>query len=103
MGGWVVHVGGMGDGAFVCGERRGRSLWIGLEEKTGRGNGVSWSGLVWLPGPVGAGRARESGIFHSILSSTLAVHRADRSGRRMLRVILWPDNEVQSNNEPFSM
>ncbi len=94
MGGWVVHVGGMGDGAFVCGERRGRSLWIGLEEKTGRGNGVSWSGLVWLPGPVGAGRARESGIFHSSLSSTLAVQRVDRGGRRRGRVRWGLDKEV---------
>jgi hypothetical protein len=49
---------------------------------------------LWLPGPVGAGRARESGIFHSSLSSTLAVQRVDRGGRRRGRVRWGLDKEV---------
>lgn len=70
-----------------------RSLWIGGEDGGQMGkNGIGCLG--WLPGPVGAGRARESGIFHSSLSSTLAVQRVDRGGRRWGRVRWGLDKEV---------
>lgn len=74
-------------GAFV-GERRvtGVAVAVDWRRRLGQMGRMEWGVLVWLPGPVGAGRARESGIFHSSLSSTLAVQRVDRGGRRRGRV-----------------